>query len=44
MKIPNLKHQITNKFQLPKFQENCFGHLEIGAWVLFGIWVLEFGI
>jgi hypothetical protein len=51
-KIPNLKHQAPNKSQVPNSNDpnevnagsHCFGHWAIGAWNLFGIWSLEFGI
>jgi len=36
--IPNYKHQITNKLQLPKFQTEEFWKLEF--WVLRFIWYL----
>jgi hypothetical protein len=45
MKIPNPKHQITNKLQIPitKRSVQMFGSLNIGYWNLFGIWCLGFG-
>jgi hypothetical protein len=42
MEAPNPKHQISNKFQLPKFETKSVWLLEIGIWSLFGI--LEFVI
>ncbi len=46
-KIPNHKHQITNKFKYLNSKSNplavCFGHLEfdIGYCLVFVIWSLE---
>jgi hypothetical protein len=39
MKVPNAKHQISNKSQSPK-GETKFWPFEIGIWSLFGIWNL----
>jgi hypothetical protein len=30
--------------KIPNFNQNCFGHLDIGVWDLFEIWDLEIGI
>jgi hypothetical protein len=40
MKAPNPKHQISNKFQAPKFETKSGWLFEIGIWSLFGIWNL----
>jgi hypothetical protein len=43
--IPNSKHQITNKFQIPiPNDQNGFEILNFGHCDLFGIWDLSFGI
>jgi cytochrome c oxidase subunit II len=47
MKIPNSKTQIPNKSQTSNSNEtrrSITRHLEFGAWSLFGIWSLGFGI
>jgi hypothetical protein len=55
VKIPNSKSQIPNKHQIPNSNGNkrlarAAGpaewplYLEFGAWNLFGIWDLGFGI
>jgi hypothetical protein len=46
MKNPSTKFQISNKLQSSKFkiQQSPFWSFDIGAWDLFGIWDLEFGI
>jgi hypothetical protein len=41
-KIPNYKHQITNKSQIPIL--NVQNVLNFGHWDLFDIWDLGFGI
>jgi hypothetical protein len=47
-KIPNLKHQITNKFQYLNSKQTlekvCFEHWDFGIWycLVFGIWSLGF--
>jgi hypothetical protein len=46
--IPNSKSQIPNKLQIPNsktlYQAFACSPLGLGAWNLFGIWDLEFGI
>ncbi len=39
IEAPIPKHQISNKFQLPKVEKNLFGHLklEFGAYLEFEI-------
>jgi hypothetical protein len=44
-KISNSKHQITNKYQIPIFNDqNRFGIWNFGHCDLFDIWDLGFGI
>jgi hypothetical protein len=45
-KIPNPRSQVPKKLQTPssKKREEDAGLLEFGAWDLFGIWDLGFGI
>ena len=44
-KIPNSKHQITNKSQIPIINDkNRFGISNFGHCYLFDIWILGFGI
>ncbi len=43
-KIPNYKHQITNKSQISIFNDQTFGILNFGPCDLFVIWDLLFGI
>jgi len=55
-KIPNHKNQMTNKYQIPTFNDPnncitatqvarcCFGHWNFGHWLLFGICNLYFVI
>jgi hypothetical protein len=45
------KSQISSNHQNSKFVPegirdlgNCFGNLELGIWVLFGVWDLDIGI
>ena len=43
-KTPNSKHQITNKSQIPIFNDQNIGISDFGHCDLFGIWDLIFGI
>jgi len=45
LKIPSIKHQITNKHQASsiKLQTKSFRYWNFEHWNLFGIWNLEFG-
>ena len=43
-KIPNSKHQITNKSQIPIFNDQMFEIWNFGHCYLFDICDLEFGI
>jgi hypothetical protein len=41
----NVDQSIFNRVnQIQNYRQICFDHLNIGAWNLFGIWDLEFGI
>ncbi len=43
--VGNAKFQIISNDQIPRKEANrSSGHLEIGVWDLFGIWILGFGI
>jgi hypothetical protein len=44
MKTPNTKHQIPNKLQKPSCNSGGAGELEFGAWDVFGVWFLVFGV